>query len=243
VAICVERSLEMVVGLLGVLKTGGAYVPLDPAYPAERLAYMLADSGSVAVLTHGAARAALAEAGADRPVVDLETHAALWAELAGDDLAREDLARDGLTSRHLAYVIYTSGSTGTPKGVMVEHRNLVNQTAFISHRYGLGEGDRVLQVVSFAFDVSVQDIFGALLSGSTLVLRGDAWLQSPEDFFSHCREGAITVVNLPTAFWQSATLDPSISIPSTIRQIIIGGEAISEGNLVRWFAREGHVPG
>jgi arthrofactin-type cyclic lipopeptide synthetase C len=242
VAICVERSLEMVMGLLGVLKAGGAYVPLDPAYPAERLAYMLEDSGPVAVLTHGAARAALAEAGADRPVVDLEADAAVWAELAGDDLAREDLPQGGLNSRHLVCVIYTSGSTGQPKGVMIEHRNLVNQITALQSCYQLTCQDRVLQFARFAFDMSVEEIFGALLSGSTLVLRDDGWLQSSEDFFTHCRAHAITVANLPAAFWQSATLDPSISIPRTVRQIMIGGEAISEGSLVRWLARDGHRP-
>ena len=121
VAICVERSLEMVVGLLAILKAGGAYVPLDPAYPGERLAFMLADAAPAAVLTHGPAQAALAaaRAGLERapPVIDLEADAALWASAP-----ETDPDRAGLTAQHLAYVIYTSGSTGTPKGVMIEHR-------------------------------------------------------------------------------------------------------------------------
>src|SRR6185436_9830212 len=122
VAICVERSLEMVVGLLAVLKAGGAYVPLDPDYPAERLAFMLADSAPQLVLSHPPAREALdaALAGlADPPApIDLIEDAGNWADQPAACPAPEAL---GLTPSHLAYVIYTSGSTGTPKGVMVEH--------------------------------------------------------------------------------------------------------------------------
>ena len=168
VAICVERSVEMIVGLLGVLKAGGAYVPLDPAYPVERLAYMLADSGPMAVLTHGAAREALAAAGEDRPIVDLEADAAGWAELTGDDPAR-----GRLTSRHLAYVIYTSGSTGQPKGVMVEHRNLVNQITALQCRYQLSREDRVLQFARFAFDMSVEEITPRNFASQALKADGE----------------------------------------------------------------------
>ena len=125
-AICVERSLEMVVGMLGILKAGGAYVPLDPAYPAERLAYMLKDSTPVAVLTHGQIaapiRSLLDEAAAGVPVLDLD-EGKHWASQPDRN---PDPAGVGLTPQHLAYVIYTSGSTGQPKGVMVEHRNTVN---------------------------------------------------------------------------------------------------------------------
>ncbi|MCF1496560.1 AMP-binding protein, partial [Agrobacterium vitis] len=118
VAICVERSLDMVVALLAVLKAGGAYVPLDPDYPAERLAFMLADSAPVAILSHGQSRQALAAALADgnagsaAPVLDLADDAGLWAGLPATSPDRA-----GLTPSSLAYVIYTSGSTGKPKGV------------------------------------------------------------------------------------------------------------------------------
>ena len=126
VAICVERSPEMVVGLLAILKAGGAYVPLDPSYPAERLAFMLADCAPRVVLTHAPARAALdaALAGhATAPVLDLVADTSLW---DGNSDVNPDPDATGLTSRHLAYVIYTSGSTGAPKGVLVEHRGVVN---------------------------------------------------------------------------------------------------------------------
>ncbi|WP_152640507.1 condensation domain-containing protein [Xanthomonas sp. MUS 060] len=123
VAICVQRSAEMVVALLAVLKAGGAYVPLDPAYPPERLAYIRADCGAVAVLTDTASRPLVEERTASAVIVDVQADAERWQHLSDRNLDRH---ATGLTARHLAYVIYTSGSTGMPKGVMIEHRNLCN---------------------------------------------------------------------------------------------------------------------
>src|SRR5262249_32282507 len=130
VGISVERSLEMIIGLLGILKAGGAYVPLDPAYPVERLSYMLADSAPVLVLTHARAGALVAEmirsscrSGEDVPVVDLENDIGRW---ANEPETNPDRAVLGLGPEHLAYVIYTSGSTGRPKGVMIEHQGICN---------------------------------------------------------------------------------------------------------------------
>ena len=122
VAICVERSFEMVVGLLGVLKAGGAYVPLDPGYPAERLQYMLEDSGPVVLLTQGHLKTLFREIGKSLPVMDVNESAG-WSHQPDSNPASADI---GLTSQHLAYVIYTSGSTGAPKGVMVSDSGVVN---------------------------------------------------------------------------------------------------------------------
>ena len=127
VGICVERSLEMVIGLLAVLKAGGCYVPLDPEYPAERLGFMLKDSAPSIVLTHGPARvglqAALDECDLTTVVFDLERDASVCSIYPSSN---PDPKAIGLTSQHLAYIIYTSGSTGQPKGVMIEHRSVVN---------------------------------------------------------------------------------------------------------------------
>ena len=130
VAICVERSLEMVVGLMGVLKAGGAYVPLDPGYPQERLRYMLQDSGSVALLTQGHLKELFAGLEGTLPVLDLADEA-LWNHQAETN---PEPASIGLSSEHLAYVIYTSGSTGEPKGVMVEHGSLCNRLVLDAER-------------------------------------------------------------------------------------------------------------
>ena len=237
VAFCVERSLEMVVGLLAVLKAGGAYVPLDPAYPAARLAFMLEDSAPVALLADSAGQAALAGQDIAVPVIDLGD-AGRW---AGEPAANLDCAGLGLTPRHLAYVIYTSGSTGTPKGVMVEHRGVVNQITALQKRYALVSGDRILQFASVTFDVSVEEIFSALLSGAALVLRNDAWLIG-KDFWALCERHGISVANLPTLFWQELVRADMAAIPGNLRQIIIGGEAVSGAAIASWFQCNAYLP-
>ncbi len=166
VAICVERSLEMVIGLLAILKAGGAYVPLDPAYPAGRLGFMVKDSAPAALLADGAGRAAMAGCGIDAPVIDLGD-ASRWAD---EPAANQDCTALGLTSRHLAYVIYTSGSTGQPKGVMVEHRGLINRLIWMQTAYRFGSCDVMLLTnVHIAFDVSVWEYFWPLLTGARLI--------------------------------------------------------------------------
>ena len=137
VAICVERSVEMVVALLAVLKAGGAYLPLDPSYPAERLAYMLADSAPKVVLADAAGRLALGDdAIAERDVVDLDAAMPMWASLPAHD---PDPRALGLSSTNLAYVIYTSGSTGQPKGVGIAYGALVNFLHVMGPELGFGQ--------------------------------------------------------------------------------------------------------
>ncbi|MGY3698972.1 non-ribosomal peptide synthetase component F/aryl carrier-like protein [Bradyrhizobium sp. USDA 3240] len=156
VAICLERSPAMVVGVLAILKAGGAYLPLDPAYPSARLRQVLEDAAPPLLLADAAGRAALGGDGLTGvTVLDLETATPAWAELPATD---PDPRALGLTSRHLAYVIYTSGSTGTPKGVMVEHRSLVNlctwlRSGFLARR----SNSRVLQFAS-GFDASAWEL-------------------------------------------------------------------------------------
>ena len=167
VALCVERSLEMVVGLLAVLKAGGAYVPLDPSYPVERLGYMLADSAPVAVLTHAQVPAAVHEvlAASGVPTIDLCADGQRWAEAADSNPERVQL-----TPEHLAYVIYTSGSTGQPKGVMVQHGGVCNLAMAQAGAFAIDSDSRVLQYVSLSFDVSVFDLVMSLCHGASLYL-------------------------------------------------------------------------
>lgn len=171
VAICMDRSLEMVVGLLAILKAGGAYVPLDPAYPLERLTYMLGDAVPMVALTHRAARPALEAALTglvQQPVsLDLDADLAAWAEQPDSD---PDPAVVGLTSSHLAYVIYTSGSTGQPKGVMVEHANVAAISAAWKASYALRPGLTWLQMASISFDVFAADVVRSLCFGGRLVI-------------------------------------------------------------------------
>lgn len=238
VAICMPRGMQMVVSLLAVLKAGGAFVPLDATYPRERLRYILQDIAPRALLTESALRDRL-DVPSEVMVLDLDRAESVW---QGESTANLERARFGLTPEHLAYIIYTSGSTGRPKGVMIEHRGLSHQITALQRHYELGPSDRLLQFVAPSFDVSLEEIFGALLSGATLVLRTDAWIASPQDFCVLCEQHRITVANLPTLFWQQLADAPGAWFPGSLRLIIIGGEAVSAASLERWWRRTGHLP-
>jgi amino acid adenylation domain-containing protein len=234
VAICVERSLEMVVGLLAILKAGGAYVPLDPGYPAERLAFMLKDSAPIAVLTHGAARAALDEGLAGLPfrppVLAVEEDAA-WIQKPAADPGPAEV---GLTSRHLAYVIYTSGSTGQPKGAMNEHRGVVNRLVWGQGAYGLTADDRVLQKTPFSFDVSAWEFFWPLLAGARLVMARPGGHRNPAYLLDIIRDEAVTTLHFVPSMMRAFLEVVEASNCASIRRVFTSGEALSAG-LVRLF--------
>jgi amino acid adenylation domain-containing protein len=229
VGICMERSPEMIVGLLGVLKAGGAYVPLDPAYPEERLAFMLADTQALVLLTQERLMTALLKHG-----VKLECLNTYWESIAQESEANPV---SEATSDNLAYVIYTSGSTGRPKGVMIEHRSLVCYTETAKSQYALQPNDRILQFSSMSFDISVEEIYPCLTCGATLVLRTDSMLASVSVFLQKCQEWAITAVSLPTAFWHelvAGLVAERSKFPSFLRLIIIGGERALPERAVAW---------
>ncbi|WP_146042709.1 AMP-binding protein, partial [Pseudomonas sp. MPBD7-1] len=159
VAICVERSIDMVVGLLAILKAGGGYVPLDPAYPLDRIAYMLEDSAPAAVLTQTATLELLAAA--SMPVINLES-----GDWQDESVQNPEVAE--LTSSHLAYVIYTSGSTGLPKGVMIEHRNTVNFLTWAHRSFDAQTLSKTLFSTSLNFDLAVYECFAPLTSGGSI---------------------------------------------------------------------------
>ena len=238
VALCLERSPAMIVSLLAILKAGAAYVPLDPAYPSERLTYALKDAQPLLLLIDASGRIALGARTETPIILDLDAAAPDWAALS-----TQNPHVPGLTSRHLAYVIYTSGSTGQPKGVMVEHRNVCHQVAALQSAYRLDAQDRLLQFASIAFDMSVEEIFPALLSGAMLVLRTDECLSSPAAFAEFCTTHQLTSLNLPSTFWaQLATTQPEPEFPSTLRQVSTGGDAMSLPAVSAWFCRSGHRP-
>ncbi|MET0396582.1 MAG: amino acid adenylation domain-containing protein, partial [Longimicrobiaceae bacterium] len=231
VAVCLERCPEMVVSVLATLKAGGAYVPLDPAYPAERLAFMLADSAAAVLLTEEGLRGRLPVPAGTRVVCP-----ALAEPESGED------PEGGANPGSLAYVIYTSGSTGTPKGVAVEHRALVNYIAHAAAVFATRPGDRVLQFASISFDIAAEEIFTTLVSGATLVLRTEEMLETPGTFWEACDRWGVSVLDLPTAVWHHVSPhleDRPGALPQSLRLMVIGGEAALPERVRAWRAATG----
>ncbi|MBB4636977.1 amino acid adenylation domain-containing protein [Longimicrobium terrae] len=216
VAICVERSPEMLVGLLGILKAGGAYVPLDPAYPAERLAYLLADSAPAAVLTQAALRDRVA--GLDVPVIELDATATAW-----DHQPATDPEPGALTPAHVAYVIYTSGSTGRPKGVMVAHQSLVNLVHWHGEAFGVGRGTRSSSVASLGFDAAAWEIWPPLAAGGELALPGRGRVD-PDDILDWWDGQTLDVSFLPTPMAEYA-FSRGVR-EGTVRTLLVGGDRL-----------------
>ncbi|MET9696662.1 amino acid adenylation domain-containing protein [Streptomyces sp. NPDC006529] len=221
VGLCVERGADLVVGLLGIMKAGAAYLPLDPGYPADRLAFMLADSGAAIVVTQTGPLAALPPT--DARIVDLTADRALIDALPA---SAPDVV---LHPADLAYVIYTSGSTGTPKGVLVPHAGIGNLASAEIDRLRVTEDSRVLQFASSSFDGAVMEVLMALPAGATLVLPPHGPIVG-EALQAFLRERRITHTLLaPSAV---ATLVPEGL--EELRTLVVGGEA-STGDLVaRW---------
>ncbi|HEX9939684.1 MAG TPA: amino acid adenylation domain-containing protein, partial [Longimicrobium sp.] len=226
VAICVQRGLEMVVGMLGVLKAGGVYVPLDPAYPADRLRHMLEDSTPGVVLTQAsvAAEAGGLFDGLGMRVVDLDAPA--W----GDEPATNP-EPGALGPDHLAYMIYTSGSTGTPKGVMAAHRGVCNLVTTPFPGFALEPGSRVLQFSAFSFDACVFEVFRTLTRGASLYLAPRAKLQTSEALGQTVHRHAITHMVLPPAMLESM---PEGETLESVRTLVLAGDVVGEALVRRW---------
>ena len=229
VGLCVERSSELLVGLLGILKAGGAYLPLDPEYPAKRMAAMSEEARVSIVVTQ---QHLLARLPANQPrAVCLDTE---WSIIARESA---EAPANRTTGRDLAYVIYTSGSTGKPKGVMVEHRSVANYVTAIAKQVRLGPGDRMLQLASIGVDTAAEEIFTSLSTGAALVVRTASMLDSIPGFLRKCREWRVTMLDLPTAYWHELVAGlrgESLEFPPDIRSVVIGGERALRQPLMTW---------
>jgi amino acid adenylation domain-containing protein len=249
VAICMERSLEMVIALLGVLKAGAAYVPMDPDYPSERLSYMLADSQAGLLLTQAALRERLGGHAYGGRLLEWESEQAEMEKESGENLA---VAMD---PDNLAYVIYTSASTGRAKGVMVSHGNVVRLLECTQERFGFNERDVVTLFHSYAFDFSVWELWSALHYGGKLVVVPYWVSRSPEDFLKLLLEEGVTVLNqTPSAFYQLIAAEESREAARSLaedsagesglqlRVIVFGGEALKYEELQGWLQRHSEKP-
>lgn len=238
IAVCAERSLGMVVGLLAVLKAGAAYVPLDPEYPADRLAYMLRDCRPTVLLTQQSLAGMLAEIDPSVPQLLLDAPDQDWAREPETD---PSTASASLAANSLAYVIYTSGSTGMPKGAMNEHRGVVNRLLWMRDEYGIGAGDIVLQKTPFSFDVSVWEFFLPLLSGARLVMARPGGHKDPAYLAATVQSRGVTTMHfVPSmlhAFLEHADVGKACV---GLRRVICSGEALS-ATLVEIFRRK--LPG
>lgn len=231
VAICVERSLEMMVGLVGILKAGAAYVPLDPSYPTERLRYMLEDCKPALLLTQGHLSNALPAASI--PTIALDSD---WNAIAGTTDDEGNRGGSPVTPRNLAYVIYTSGSTGTPKGVMVEHGNVTGFLAAADEWFQFHPRQVWTLFHSFSFDFSVLELWGSLLSGAHLLIVPYATSRFPRDVHALLSNERVQVLNqTPSAFRQLISAHADSSDVLSLETIILGGEALQVSPLKPWF--------
>jgi amino acid adenylation domain-containing protein len=228
VGLSLERSVDLYVGLLGILRSGAAYVPLDPGYPTERLAAMLSAADVKFIVTRSASRERL-------PLRD--DQACVLVNADEDAHLNGDASPVVLEGDHPAYVIFTSGSTGTPNPVVVPHRSLAHYAHHAAESFELTSRDRVLQFASVNFDTAVEEIFPTLLRGATLVPRTDEMLASVAAFLEACKEQGITVLDLPTSYWHELARELSttdVCLPQAVRLVIIGGERASADCVAAW---------
>jgi amino acid adenylation domain-containing protein len=229
VGVLMERSLEMVVALLGVLKAGGAYVPLDPEYPAQRLAFMMADAVAPVLLTQQRLVQGLPPQAAKVLCLDSD-----WEAITAES---EQNCRRVVTAENAAYVIYTSGSTGQPKGAINTHQGICNRLLWMQDAYQLTDADRVLQKTPFSFDVSVWEFFWPLMTGARLVVARPGGHQDGAYLVSLIQQQQVTVMHFVPAMLQVFVEQEGLEACSSLRAVMCSGEALPFELQERFFAR------
>jgi amino acid adenylation domain-containing protein len=229
VAVCLRRSLELPVALLGVLKAGAACLPLDPAYPKDRLAYLIDDSKTPLILTQAGLLTEVTDFDAD--ILHLDTG---WSLVSAE--STENVS-SGASPENLAFVIYTSGSTGKPRGVMLTHRGLTNHTLAAARLFGLTRSDRMAQFASISFDIAIEEIFPTWTTGGRLILREENASLAAGDFLIWVEQNGVTALDLPTAYWHELARelsDSDLRLPASLRIVVVGGEKASASALAKW---------
>ncbi len=219
VGLCVERSLEMVIGLLGVLKAGGAYVPIDPAYPVDRIAFMIADARLPVLLTQEKLRDVLPPHQALVLCLDSD-----WSQIAKQPRERISMP---IEPSHLAYVIYTSGSTGKPKGVMIPHSAITNHMRWMQRVHPLSEQDCVLQKTPFSFDASVWEFYAPLMSGGRLMMAKPQGHLDAEYLARTIKGGRVTILQLVPSLLRMLLTEPEFAGCTTLKRVFCGGETLT----------------
>ncbi|HEU5383704.1 MAG TPA: amino acid adenylation domain-containing protein [Ktedonobacteraceae bacterium] len=238
VGLCMERSLEQMVGLLGILKAGAAYLPLDPLYPSQRLHFMLTDAQAPLLLTqdHLQNRLSALLPPQLQVICQEQVEYTLSTYPVGN-------LEHSTCSDQLAYMIYTSGTTGQPKGVLISQRSLVSHCQVIAEQYGLTASDRVLHFASLSFDVAAEELFPTWISGATVVLRPTHL--SLADFHHLLEQQRLTLVNLPATYWHEwvkELVQSRDTLPSTLRRVIVGSEKVHAEAFALWQQCVGAKP-
>ncbi|MCV6638058.1 amino acid adenylation domain-containing protein [Candidatus Albibeggiatoa sp. nov. NOAA] len=232
VGLCLERSLDIVVAILGILKAGGAYVPLELAYPDDRLNFILNDAQAPILLTHSSLTDRFSES--DSQIVCLDQIDNELAQCPTQNPVCQT------TPENLSYVIYTSGSTGNPKGCLIQHHNVTRLFTQTQDWYQFNQNDVWTLFHSYAFDFSVWELWGALLYGGKLVVVPYWVSRSPQDFYQLLQQHKVTVLNqTPSAFYQLMQIDKQSQADLDLRYITFGGEALDIPALKEWFDRHG----
>ncbi|PEM67651.1 non-ribosomal peptide synthetase [Bacillus pseudomycoides] len=238
VILCMDRSIDFIVSILGILKAGGAYVPLDPSYPQDRLSYMIKDSQASVILTSLKYENIFLQHKQEVITFENVPDQVDLTESVQRKLEEQD------HSEHLAFIIYTSGSTGKPKGVPIKHQSIVNFIHYMTDFCEFTKDDRVGQYTSISFDLSVMDIFMTLVKGSTLVLSPNNVL-SANEFSDWIEENKISSICIPTAYWDFWVREISnekVLLPSSLRMILVGGEKVSLATYTEWYEISGEIP-
>ena len=232
ILLLLEQTPDLIAVLLGVLKSGSCYIPLDISYPDERIRLILADCNPDIVITADKDQKRIRPCKAQIVLIDRDLQEILAMKSVNP--------KEPVTPENMAYIIYTSGSTGIPKGVVIEHNALTVFTKSAIDIYDIQPNDRVLQFASISFDASAEEIYPALFSGATLVMRPQGQFHTPARFFEFCRQNQLTVIDLPTSYWHLIADEiDTLLLPESLRVVIIGGEEAHPDKVRKWQAHIG----